>query len=550
MPHNVYLCGKYGLHINVEICTTIKAIKYLYKYIYKGSDQIIAKVKAHQANNTNEIESYIDCRYVSSEEACWRIMAFHSHKEKPNVETLMYHLPNEQTIYFTSKSDIKNLSTDKKLTQFLAWFELNKIDYNARQYTYLEIPKYYTFQSDHCWHRRKNKQTYETVSRFATASIKDPERFYLRLLLHHVKGPTSYEDLLTVNGILCDTFAKAAELLGIASEDREWDECLREASLTQMTYSLQKLFVTILVFCNPVDPLKLWLDHRVNLSFEYMYLTEDEAFEASLFKISELLAEHGKSLSDYKLPAVKTNTLQITKFDDELIESEAVKKLLTSKVEKLIPTLNLKQKSAYDAIMCAYYINEGGIFFIDGPAGSGKTYLYNLLIASIRSQGDAVIAVAFSGIAAILLDGGKTSHSRFSIPLNLKENSTCSIDKQSVAAAKIRQSKLIVWDEASMTNRLIINAVNRTLQDITGINNKPFGGILTVFGGDMRQTLPVIPKASRGEIISMCIFHSDISSYFQILHLSENMRLTDKNSNYIAWLQSVGEDKISQYVSN
>ena len=152
----------------------------------------------------------------------------------------MYHLPNEQTIYFTSKSDMKKLSTDKKLTKFLAWFELNKIDYNARQYTYLEIPKYYRFQADQCWHRRKTKQTYETVSRFGTASINDSERFYSRLLLHHVKGPTSYEYLRTVNGILCNTFAKAAELLGIVSEHRDWDECLREASLTQMTYSLQK----------------------------------------------------------------------------------------------------------------------------------------------------------------------------------------------------------------------------------------------------------------------------------------------------------------------
>ena len=46
-----------------------------------------------------------------------------------------------------------------------------------------------------------------------------------------------------------------------------------------MTYSIQKLFVTILVFCNPVGPLKLWLDHSIKISFEYMYLIEDEAFD-------------------------------------------------------------------------------------------------------------------------------------------------------------------------------------------------------------------------------------------------------------------------------
>ena len=34
VPYNAYLLAKFDCHINVEICSTIKAVKYLYKYIY------------------------------------------------------------------------------------------------------------------------------------------------------------------------------------------------------------------------------------------------------------------------------------------------------------------------------------------------------------------------------------------------------------------------------------------------------------------------------------------------------------------------------------
>jgi hypothetical protein len=32
VPHNLYLCSKYDAHINVEICSSVSAVKYLYKY--------------------------------------------------------------------------------------------------------------------------------------------------------------------------------------------------------------------------------------------------------------------------------------------------------------------------------------------------------------------------------------------------------------------------------------------------------------------------------------------------------------------------------------
>ncbi|KAL5704116.1 hypothetical protein ACHQM5_022589 [Ranunculus cassubicifolius] len=58
-----------------------------------------------------------------------------------------------------------------------------------------------------------------------------------------------------------------------------------------------------------------------------------------------------------------------------------------------------------------------GFFFINGAAGTGKTFLYNTIATQHRSEGKIVVMVASSGIASLLLNGGRTTHSTFKIPL-------------------------------------------------------------------------------------------------------------------------------------
>ncbi len=66
------------------------------------------------------------------------------------------------------------------------------------------------------------------------------------------------------------------------------------------------------------------------------------------------------------------------------------------------------------------------MFFVDGPGGTGKTFLYNLLLGHMRVRGGIALAVASSGIAALLMEGGRTAHSRFKIPIQgLHDASTC-----------------------------------------------------------------------------------------------------------------------------
>jgi primosomal protein N' len=74
-----------------------------------------------------------------------------------------------------------------------------------------------------------------------------------------------------------------------------------------------------------------------------------------------------------------------------------------------IPTLNLAQRSSFDAIINAVKTKSGQTFFLHGPGGTGKTYVYNTLCYLLHSQGKIVLHVASSGIASLLLIGVRTS---------------------------------------------------------------------------------------------------------------------------------------------
>ncbi|KAK9070526.1 hypothetical protein SSX86_010928 [Deinandra increscens subsp. villosa] len=164
-----------------------------------------------------------------------------------------------------------------------------------------------------------------------------------------------------------------------------------------------------------------------------------------------------------------------------------------------------------------------GVFFIDGPGGTGKTFVYKALLAEIRSRGLIALATASSGAAANNLPGGRTAHSRFKIPIKLENNSMCNINKQSGAAEVIRSCKIIIWDEASMAKRQAIEAVSRTLQDIIGVR-LPFGGKIMVIGGDFRQVLPVVKRGTRAQIVDASLRMSPIWSLTRVMRLTINMR--------------------------
>lgn len=123
--------------------------------------------------------------------------------------------------------------------------------------------------------------------------------------------------------------------------------------------------------------------------------------------------------------------------------------------------LNVQQRHAYDTIVAAIATDpEHAHFFLQGAGETGKTFLYQALCNHFRAQDQIVLCVASSGIAAELLPGGRTSHSRFQIPLVLHEKSMTMMTGGSKAAELIRQAGLIVWDEVPMQNKHCFEAVH------------------------------------------------------------------------------------------
>ncbi|CAN1151782.1 ATP-dependent DNA helicase PIF1 [Linum perenne] len=322
VPYNRYLLLRFDAHINVEYCNKSRAIKYLFKYINKPPDRAAATIVSAQPSNLNssaaisdigfvdEIKAFMDCRYITPGEACWRLFKFELYNNNPSVQRLSYHLPGQQPVFSTMNSTMDELlEADLAHTSMLLeWMERNKHDSEARKYTFLEFPKHY-----------------------------------------------------------------------------------------------------------------VWSTTR-------------------------------------------------------------------------------------------------------------KTFLWQVISLKLRSEKKVVICVATSGIAALLMTGGRTAHSRFHIPVDVNEISTCHIELGSELAEMIENTSLIIWDEAPMTHKHCIESLDRTLRDVMSRKDKtnadvPFGGITVVFGGDFRQILPIIPKATRTQIVNSSIKRLYLWQYMTVIRLTENMRL-------------------------
>jgi hypothetical protein len=126
------------------------------------------------------------------------------------------------------------------------------IDKNAQRLLYREFSEHFVWnQQDKIWTpRKKNK----VIGGIVAANPIEGERYYLQLFLNHIRGPSSFEDLKKVRGIVASTFCEAALLHGLLETDNSLEKCLEEASSYQMSYSLRRLFATILVYCNPNNP--------------------------------------------------------------------------------------------------------------------------------------------------------------------------------------------------------------------------------------------------------------------------------------------------------
>ncbi|CAN1135098.1 hypothetical protein LINPERPRIM_LOCUS15732 [Linum perenne] len=479
VPYNRYLIVKYQAHINIEVCHKGKLIKYLFKYITKGPDRS-AVIAA--APPVDEIAQYLDCRSISSYAAVWRLLSFQIHERDPNVVRLCIHLPNEQPISFDAAQPVHSIvgrpsCTNTMLTQ---WFLLNQRYPSARNLTYDRIPNSFVW-SNQCkdWSPRKNGFA---LGRIPSVPAACGDVFY---------------HLRTVNGVMYSDYQLACQAMGLLATDDEWDSVMLEVSRWGQASIIRSVFVSLLIFCQVADPAKLLHNWWESMSEDFAYREEQltsaplqqpsspTLYNQVLHALNSILHTYSSSLGHFGLPmpTAGTSCMHATNIITAHLNYNCATE--AAKSHQLHSSLNSSQLTAYAAIIESVSKNQGKFFFLHGHGGTGKTFF----------EGKIVFIVASSEIAATLLPDGVTAHSRFKIPLEVDNLSTCMVKKGTEVAELLKEATLIVWDEAPMVHRLSFEAVDRTLCDLmntplSGPQYSPFGGKTVLLGGDFRQTLP------------------------------------------------------------
>ncbi len=522
-------------------------IKYIFKYIYKGGDHTTLEI------DCNEIKSYIDGQYIAAPESAWRIFQFETHEQTPNVVCLAVHLPGHHIVVYDPNDDPATILQhgSQAKTMLTEFFAICAVSDKAARYTYQEFPQYFMWRNNSKMWVKRQPNSFALGCMYFVAPTAE-EQFYLRLLLTIIRGPKSFEHLRTYNGHCYPTFWDACIACGLLENDEEWRRCLTEASTMQTGSCLRSLFASILMFGCPNELGQLWYQFRtfvcddLRRRFQRQGIgnpSKDDIYDYGLFLLNQTLIQSGKTLADFpSMPQLQHNWGSL--HENPLIAEQLNYNPDTEQVhaENNISQLNEDQRDAFNQIMESIDNRLGRIFFLDGAGSCGKTFVYKTIAHKVRSQHKIVICVASSGIASLLLPGGRTAHSTFKIPIDgLAEDSICSIPKEGSWAQLLRITAAIIWDEALMQHHHTHEALDCILRDICS-SPLLFGGITIIFGGDFQQILPVISKGTRGDIVSASLRHSLLWSKVAVLHLQRNMRLEpgSDEEDFAKWLLDIG----------
>ncbi|XP_062224612.1 uncharacterized protein LOC133923203 [Phragmites australis] len=387
---------------------------------------------------------------------------------------------------------------DFQKSMLIEWFVANRRYPTARSLTYCEFASKYTWDVDHkLWKARKRGIK---IGRLRYVHPSTDETFYVCMLLMVVRGAMSYEDVRTYEGIVYPTYHAACQARGLIGDDTELACLFDEAIVWATAYQLRNLFMTVLVYCEVGNVKSLfnryWKYMADDLAYKLKrtlqnpsYVIPDHALQSSLMKeLTHMFSNNGLSIASYDLPTPTDNPSNSD--GNRLILEELIydRIKLHREAKEMSAALNSDQRIIYDNVIHSISQNELFVYFVSGHGGTGKTFLRNAILANMRSNEHIVLAVASCGVASLLLPGGRTTHSRFKIPLDIHEE-----NPQNVC--------------------------------------KPFSGKPMLLGGDFRQVLPVIEGGDKSEMFKASL----LGSYLW---------------NNVKWVLDVGEGQLKPIVRN
>jgi hypothetical protein len=287
-----------------------------------------------------------------------------------------------------------------------------------------------------------------------------------------------------VDGTKHDTFKDACIAMALLENDNEWHQALEEAGIWASRQQLCDMFASMLMFCEVTNPRQLWDAHWESLSDDIEAMTrrehddpiitlfEDVLKDRALYEINQVLICNGYCLEYFPM-LPKSNYVPSVHGGNRLVQEELAydQHSLTTDAKNVEDRFNDDQHNAYEIILNAMTNKEGKLFFVYGSGGISKTFVWTTILSLLRGKGKIVLAVASSRIASLLLLGSRTAHSRFKIPIDLHNESTCNITQQMKVAKLVRKLDLIIWDEAPMMHRRALEVVDRTLCDLMQLDD-------------------------------------------------------------------------------
>ena len=401
------------------------------------------------------------------------------------------------------------------------------------------------------------------IARIPHIDVRNRELFFIRMLLLHVRGATSFENLRSVEDpethdiIVHASFEEAAKALHLVDDDQEWVRCMREAAETRMPRQLRLLFATILVYCGPMNPVELWTEFRDSMiddvQLRFVDIAIEEAHNLALVEIQKLLHSMGSSLSNFGIPDplpirnvhhLNWVNRNIDHIDFTSPESEILQREMC---EDMRANLNLEQTEIFNLVEQSLDSGAPLCLYIPGSGGTGKTFLYRAICYLVRGRGMTIFATAWTGNAAALLEGGQTCHSRFGLPVPFNSEKTSRFAPTSPQGIELGGARVILGDEASIMPGCFLVELDRLLRDCTR-SRVSFGGKIVLLSGDFRQTLPVCKRASRTEIVQQCLNQQDLfRQEFTEIGLTQNMRLEPGQEDYLDWLNDLGNGQLPRY---
>lgn len=559
VPYNPYMLYKYNCHLNMECTASIKAVKYVNKYINKGIDMSTINVMLNEDERElrdkfqfNEPMKYIRGRYVTSHSGLWRLFAWPLHEAYPSVVNIGVHLDGAQPVIYPIHAKSTRIFKEwekQRRTPLTEYFQTVRNEYEkplskkklngglpATELRFDEMPQYYEWKREtKRWIRRTNKT--KCITRVYKVSLQDKEKFYMRRLLLHKKGVKNYADLRTVDNIKQTTFEKACVKLGIANNDTEYFDCMAESALHSSARALRDLFILILrdKLLSNESVLKMWELYRKDFSSDILHnyrkhrLNMDyctEIYNIALYKIEKRLNDSNVSLTDYGImkPVVPDSYKHV---ENSIWDKASLKKFVDARILSFQD--NAEQKNFFDT--CMRYIDKKipKTIVCLAPAGTGKTYVSNTILAQARCNDNICYSVASSALAATLLDGGTTAHYRFDIPINgITDETTCLWKK--TPKDLLKKCSVFIWDEFTMQHKKCFEIVDRSLRLLTGVD-KLWGGKVMIITGDWRQILPVIKKGNEAQIVEATLMTSYIWKSATICTLSKNVRINNTKDN-------------------